>query len=827
MTRYNVTGMSCAACQAHVEKAVSGVEGVTSCQVSLLTNSMNVEGTASPDVVIAAVEKAGYGASIAGNIETKTPSEDSLKDTTTVPLIRRLTASVVLLIVLMYFSMGIGMFGLPAPAALKDNMVGLGIVQMLLSGMIMVINQRFFVSGFKSLIHLAPNMDTLVALGSGVSFVYSFIVLIGMTCGMGGMHLYFESAAMIVTLITIGKMLESISKGRTTNALKDLMKLTPKTDVVVRNGSDVTLPAEQVVRGDTFKVRPGEQIPVDGIVLSGTSAVDESALTGEWAPVDKEPGCHVSAGTINTSGYIVCEATNVGEDTTLAQIIRMVSESAATKAPIAKVADKVSGVFVPVVLLLALIVTVIWLALGKEPGFALTRGIAVLVVSCPCALGLATPVAIMVGSGLGARSGILFKTSAVLEQTGKIRVVALDKTGTITEGKPVITDVIPSSGVSPEELILYAASIEKMSEHPLGKAITSYAEERGVSLKDCEGFESVTGKGLKGTVESKVIYGGNLSYIRGITAVPSENIDEASRLSSMGRTAMLFAREDKYLGLICVADKIKPDSREAIKELEDMGIAVVMLTGDSDNTARAIADEAGVDNVVSGVLPGGKADVIRKLKAFGPVAMVGDGINDAVALTEADCGIAIGAGTDVAINAADIVLVRSSLRDVPGAIRISRKTTLNIKENLFWAFIYNVALIPLAAGLYTSIGLELNPMLGALAMSLSSFCVCMNALRINLFDPYKPGKTKSKNVIDITDINKGDKTMTKTLKIEGMMCGHCEASVRKALEAIDGVESADVSHEKGEAVVSLSADVSDEILTKAVEDRDYKVISVS
>ena len=827
MTRYNVTGMSCAACQAHVEKAVSGVEGVTSCQVSLLTNSMNVEGTASPDVVIAAVEKAGYGASIAGNIETKTPSEDSLKDTTTVPLIRRLTASVVLLIVLMYFSMGIGMFGLPAPAALKDNMVGLGIVQMLLSGMIMVINQRFFVSGFKSLIHLAPNMDTLVALGSGVSFVYSFIVLIGMTCGMGGMHLYFESAAMIVTLITIGKMLESLSKGRTTNALKDLMKLTPKTDVVVRNGSDVTLPAEQVVRGDTFKVRPGEQIPVDGIVLSGTSAVDESALTGEWAPVDKEPGCHVSAGTINTSGYIVCEATNVGEDTTLAQIIRMVSESAATKAPIAKVADKVSGVFVPVVLLLALIVTVIWLALGKEPGFALTRGIAVLVVSCPCALGLATPVAIMVGSGLGARSGILFKTSAVLEQTGKIRVVALDKTGTITEGKPVITDVIPSSGVSPEELILYAASIEKMSEHPLGKAITSYAEERGVSLKDCEGFESVTGKGLKGTVESKVIYGGNLSYIRGITAVPSENIDEASRLSSMGRTAMLFAREDKYLGLICVADKIKPDSREAIKELEDMGIAVVMLTGDSDNTARAIADEAGVDNVVSGVLPGGKADVIRKLKAFGPVAMVGDGINDAVALTEADCGIAIGAGTDVAINAADIVLVRSSLRDVPGAIRISRKTTLNIKENLFWAFIYNVALIPLAAGLYTSIGLELNPMLGALAMSLSSFCVCMNALRINLFDPYKPGKAKTKNVIDITDINKGEKTMTKTLKIEGMMCGHCEASVRKALEAIDGVESADVSHEKGEAVVSLSADVSDEILTKAVEDRDYKVISVS
>ncbi len=827
MTRYNVTGMSCAACQAHVEKAVSGVEGVTSCQVSLLTNSMNVEGTASPDVVIAAVEKAGYGASIAGNIETKTPSEDSLKDTTTVPLIRRLTASVVLLIVLMYFSMGIGMFGLPAPAALKDNMVGLGIVQMFLSSMIMVINQKFFVSGFKSLIHLAPNMDTLVALGSGVSFVYSFIVLIGMTCGMGGMHLYFESAAMIVTLITIGKMLESISKGRTTNALKDLMKLTPKTAVVVRNGSDVTLPAEQVVRGDTFKVRPGEQIPVDGIVLSGTSAVDESALTGEWAPVDKEPGCHVSAGTINTSGYIVCEATNVGEDTTLAQIIRMVSESAATKAPIAKVADKVSGVFVPVVLLLALIVTVIWLALGKEPGFALTRGIAVLVVSCPCALGLATPVAIMVGSGLGARSGILFKTSAVLEQTGKIRVVALDKTGTITEGKPVITDVIPSSGVSPEELILYAASIEKMSEHPLGKAITSYAEERGVSLKDCEGFESVTGKGLKGTVEGKVIYGGNLSYIRGITAVPSESIGEVSRLSSMGRTAMLFAREDKYLGLICVADKIKPDSREAIKELEDMGIAVVMLTGDSDNTARAIADEAGVDNVVSGILPGGKADVIRKLKAFGPVAMVGDGINDAVALTEADCGIAIGAGTDVAINAADIVLVRSSLRDVPGAIRISRKTTLNIKENLFWAFIYNVALIPLAAGLYTSIGLELNPMLGALAMSLSSFCVCMNALRINLFDPYKPGKIKSKNVIDITDINKGDKTMTKTLKIEGMMCGHCEASVRKALEAIDGVESADVSHEKGEAVVSLSADVSDEILTKAVEDRDYKVISVS
>ena len=827
MTRYNVTGMSCAACQAHVEKAVSGVEGVTSCQVSLLTNSMNVEGTASPDVVIAAVEKAGYGASIAGNIETKTPSEDSLKDTTTVPLIRRLTASVVLLIVLMYFSMGIGMFGLPAPAALKDNMVGLGIVQMFLSSMIMVINQKFFVSGFKSLIHLAPNMDTLVALGSGVSFVYSFIVLIGMTCGMGGMHLYFESAAMIVTLITIGKMLESISKGRTTNALKDLMKLTPKTAVVVRNGSDVTLPAEQVVRGDTFKVRPGEQIPVDGIVLSGTSAVDESALTGEWAPVDKEPGCHVSAGTINTSGYIVCEATNVGEDTTLAQIIRMVSESAATKAPIAKVADKVSGVFVPVVLLLALIVTVIWLALGKEPGFALTRGIAVLVVSCPCALGLATPVAIMVGSGLGARSGILFKTSAVLEQTGKIRVVALDKTGTITEGKPVITDVIPSSGVSPEELILYAASIEKMSEHPLGKAITSYAEERGVSLKDCEGFESVAGKGLKGTVEGKVIYGGNMSYIRGITAVPSESISEVSRLSSMGRTAMLFAREDKYLGLICVADKIKPDSREAIKELEDMGIAVVMLTGDSDNTARAIADEAGVDNVVSGVLPGGKADVIRKLKAFGPVAMVGDGINDAVALTEADCGIAIGAGTDVAINAADIVLVRSSLRDVPGAIRISRKTTLNIKENLFWAFIYNVALIPLAAGLYTSIGLELNPMLGALAMSLSSFCVCMNALRINLFDPYKPGKIKSKNVIDITDINKGDKTMTKTLKIEGMMCGHCEASVRKALEAIDGVESADVSHEKGEAVVSLSADVSDEILTKAVEDRDYKVISVS
>ncbi|MCR4688343.1 MAG: heavy metal translocating P-type ATPase [Saccharofermentans sp.] len=823
MTKYDVTGMSCAACQAHVEKAVNGVSGVTSCAVSLLTNSMTVEGSADPDAVIAAVSKAGYGASVAGSAK----KTESVLDTTTKPLIRRLISSVLLLLVLMYFSMGVHMWGFPVPAFLSGNAVGLGIVQMLLAGLIMVINQKFFVSGIKTLLHLSPNMDTLVALGSGVSFGYSFCVLLAMTVDKGDGHLYFESAAMIVTLITIGKMLESISKGKTTNALKDLMDLTPKTAVVVRNGMDVTVPCEEVIKGDIFKVKPGEQIPVDGIVIEGVSAVDESALTGESIPVDKEAGSVVSAGTINSSGYILCKATKVGEDTTLAQIIKMVSESAATKAPIAKIADKVAGVFVPCVLVIAAIVTAIWLISGKDIGFSLTRGIAVLVVSCPCALGLATPVAIMVGSGLGARSGILFKTSAVLEQTGKIKIVAMDKTGTITRGKPEVTDVIPDEGADTGELLYVAYSLEAKSEHPLGKAVTEYADLNKVSLAETEGFEAVPGKGLKGSIEGISVYGGNIGYISSVCSVPAIALEEASRLQDKGRTCMFFAKDGEYLGLIGVADSIKPDAAKAIKQLGDMGINVVMLTGDSEKTANAIAIEAGIRDVVSGVLPGGKSSVIKKLKEFGSVAMVGDGINDAVALTEADVGIAIGAGSDVAINSADIVLVRSALEDVPAAIRISRKTTLNIKENLFWAFIYNVALIPLAAGAYASLGLTLNPMLGALAMSLSSFTVCMNALRINLYDPYKPGRTKKADVLDITNIIQGEKTMTKTMKIEGMMCGHCEASVKKALEAIDGVASAEVSHEKDEAVVTLDSEVSDEILTKAVEDKDYKVISIS
>ena len=816
MTKYNVTGMSCAACQAHVEKAVRGVEGVKSCSVSLLTGSMTVEGDAGADSVIKAVVRAGYGASLADD----KGASISVEDKETKPLVRRLISSVFLLLVLMYISMGVHMWGFPAPSFIADDMLVSGIIQMVLAAVIMVINGKFFISGIKSLVRLAPNMDTLVAMGSGVSFIYSVIVLIGMNSES---HLYFESAAMIVTLITVGKMLESVSKGRTTNALKDLMDLTPKTAVLIKDGAEVTVPASEVMKGDIFCVKPGDQIPVDGIVIEGSSAVDESALTGESVPADKEEGSSVFAGTLNSSGYLVCKATGVGEDTTLAQIIKMVSDSALSKAPIAKTADKVSGVFVPGVILVSVIVTAVWLILGRDIGSSLTRGIAVLVVSCPCALGLATPVAVMVGNGRGARSGILFKTSQALEMAGKVSVIALDKTGTITNGRPVVTDIVPADGIEKTELLYFASSLEKKSSHPLAGAVTEYAAE--TAQGNVTDFEVIPGKGLKGNVDGSIVYGGNPGFISGLVSIPP--IPEIERISSLGRTVMLFAKDEEYIGLIGVADSIKPDAAEAVAELKSMGIAVVMLTGDGERAANAIASEAGVTSVISGVLPGGKSSVIRKLKEYGRVAMVGDGINDAVALTEADIGIAIGAGTDVAIDAADVVLVKSRLRDVPAAIRLSLKTTLNIKENLFWAFIYNVALIPLAAGCYASLGITLSPMLGALAMSLSSFTVCMNALRINLFDPYKTGKTKKAKQIDIQDILKGEKTMTKTMKIEGMMCSHCEASVKKAIESVEGVEAALVSHEKGEAVVTLASDVSDETLIKAVEEKDYKVTSIS
>ena len=837
--KYLVTGMSCAACQAHVEKAVNGVEGVTSCSVSLLTNSMNVTGTADEAAVIKAVEDAGYGASLEkAGAKAKGQLFESMEEqleNKEIPVLRnRLISSLIFLLVLMYFSMGVSMWGWPAPKFLEHNMVGIGIIEMLLSGIVMMINKKFFVNGFKALIHKSTNMDTLVAMGSGISFVYSFVTLLQMT--NAGSHeakmvlmdeLYFESAAMIVTLITIGKLLEAISKGRTTNALKALLNLQPKTAVLIRNSEEVTVPVEEVVTGDIFVVRPGGQIPVDGIIREGECAVDESALTGESVPVDKAPGDKVSAGTINRSGFITCRAEKVGEDTTLAQIIKMVSESAGSKAPIARIADKVSGIFVPAVLIIAAIVLVIWLVAGKDAGYSLTRAISVLVVSCPCALGLATPVAIMVGNGVAAKNGILFKTSAALEQTGKAEIVVLDKTGTITNGVPVVTDVIAVSDES--ELLEAAYALENASEHPLGKAVTEYCKAHEVSLHKIEGFKVHAGNGLEGDLNGRHLRGGNLKFI---SSVDNDLENKAKALASEGKTPLFFESDGRLTGLIAVADTIREDSAEAVRELKQLGLYTVMLTGDNSRTAESIRKASGVDMTVSDVLPGDKENIVKKLQEYGKVIMIGDGINDAPALTTADTGIAIGAGTDIAIDAADVVLMKSSLKDAVAAIRISRRTITNIHENLFWAFIYNVALIPVAAGAYAALGITMTPMFGAAAMSLSSFTVCMNALRLNLIRPYDTRHDKAKS--DIRNRLKGleiknekeIKTMEKTIKIEGMMCGHCEATVKKALEALDGVISADVSHDKGTAVVALEKDVADDVLTKAVEDKDFKVTGI-
>ena len=837
--KYLVTGMSCAACQAHVEKAVNGVEGVTSCSVSLLTNSMNVTGTADEAAVIKAVEDAGYGASLEkAGAKAKGQLFESMEEqleNKEIPVLRnRLISSLIFLLVLMYFSMGVSMWGWPAPKFLEHNMVGIGIIEMLLSGIVMMINKKFFVNGFKALIHKSTNMDTLVAMGSGISFIYSFVTLLQMT--NAGSHeaqmalmdeLYFESAAMIVTLITIGKLLEAISKGRTTNALKALLNLQPKTAVLIRNSEEVTVPVEEVVAGDIFVVRPGGQIPVDGIIREGECAVDESALTGESVPVDKAPGDKVSAGTINRSGFITCRAEKVGEDTTLAQIIKMVSESAGSKAPIARIADKVSGIFVPVVLIIAAIVLVIWLVAGKDAGYSLTRAISVLVVSCPCALGLATPVAIMVGNGVAAKNGILFKTSAALEQTGKAEIVVLDKTGTITNGVPVVTDVIAVSDES--ELLEAAYALENASEHPLGKAVTEYCKAHEVSLHKIEGFKVHAGNGLEGDLNGRHLRGGNLKFI---SSVDNDLENKAKALASEGKTPLFFESDGRLTGLIAVADTIREDSAEAVRELKQLGLYTVMLTGDNSRTAESIRKASGVDMTVSDVLPGDKENIVKKLQEYGKVIMIGDGINDAPALTTADTGIAIGAGTDIAIDAADVVLMKSSLKDAVAAIRISRRTITNIHENLFWAFIYNVALIPVAAGAYAALGITMTPMFGAAAMSLSSFTVCMNALRLNLIRPYDTKHDKAKS--DIRNRLKGleiknekeIKTMEKTIKIEGMMCGHCEATVKKALEALDGVISADVSHDKGTAVVALEKDVADDVLTKAVEDKDFKVTGI-
>lgn len=853
MEQYTVTGMSCAACSTRVEKAVSKVPGVTSCSVSLLTNSMGVEGTASADSIVAAVTEAGYGASLKGaGAESRSASadEDALKDRETPVLKRRLIISIGFLAVLMYFSMGHMMWGWPLPSWFEGNHVAMGLVQMILAGIIMVINQKFFVNGFKSLWHRSPNMDTLVALGSMASYVWSVFALFLMTDAevhgdMAGVmkymdEFYFESAAMILTLITVGKMLEARSKGKTTDALKSLMKLAPKTAVLVQNGEEVTVPVEQVKKGDIFVVRPGENIPVDGIVLEGASAVNEAALTGESIPVDKTEGDLVSAATMNQSGYIRCEASRVGEDTTLSQIIRMVSDAAATKAPIAKIADKVSGVFVPVVITIACITTVVWLLLGREFAYALARGISVLVISCPCALGLATPVAIMVGNGLGAKNGILFKTAVSLEETGKMQIVALDKTGTITEGEPVVTDLIPVEGISETELLTVAYALEQKSEHPLAKAVIKRGQERSVDKLEVQDFTALPGNGLSAVLDGQRIVGGSMTFIKEKSGLSEAMQEICNRLAQEGKTPLLFTLDDKLIGVIAVADTIKKDSREAIRQLKNMGIHVVMLTGDNERTARAIGAEAGVDEVIAGVLPDGKESVIRKLKEHGKTAMVGDGINDAPALTRADMGIAIGAGADVAIDAADVVLMKSSLRDVAAAIRLSRATLRNIHENLFWAFIYNIIGIPLAAGAWVHFGLTLNPMFGAAAMSLSSFCVVSNALRLNfcrLHDASRDKKIKSaiiKDTIMNTDSQeesemesgKEGTTMTKTMKIEGMMCGHCEATVKKTLEAIEGVEAAEVSHENGTAVVTLAAEVADEVLKKAVEDKDYKVTGI-
>ena len=889
MKQYTVTGMSCAACSSRVEKAVSKVPGVTACSVSLLTNSMGVEGDVPPETVIHAVEDAGYGASLKGQgtaaqAQSASEAEDALKDRETPVLKHRLIASLGFLAVLMYMSMGHMMWGWPLPHFMDGNHVAMGLLQLLLAGIIMVINQKFFISGFKGLLHRAPNMDTLVALGSGASFIYSTYALFAMTDAqlkgndtavMSYMHeFYFESAAMILALITVGKMLEARSKGKTTDALKGLMKLAPKTAVIIRDGVETKVPIEEVKKGDVFVVRPGENIPVDGVVLEGASAVNEAALTGESIPVDKAQGDPVSAATVNQSGYLRCEATRVGEDTSLSQIIRMVSDAAATKAPIAKIADRVSGVFVPAVITIAVVTTIVWLLAGQTFGFALARGISVLVISCPCALGLATPVAIMVGNGMGAKNGILFKTAVSLEETGKMDIVALDKTGTITSGEPRVTDVIPSGGVTEKELVSLALSLEKKSEHPLAKAVLLYAKEQQVDAPEAADFQALPGNGLSGTLDGASLAGGSFSYISGHTTVSAQEQASFERLASEGKTPLCFMKNGRLAGMIAVADVIKEDSPQAVKELQNMGIRVVMLTGDNERTARAIGAQAGVDEVIAGVLPDGKESVIRSLKEQGKVAMVGDGINDAPALTRADIGIAIGAGTDIAIDAADVVLMKSRLSDVPAAIRLSRATLRNIHENLFWAFFYNVVGIPLAAGLwYPIFGWKLNPMFGAAAMSLSSFCVVTNALRLNLFkmhdaskdhpmrkraekaankggekaenagavrmgaeDTRSIGQTANGNETVSKEMKKSENqknninmegiTMTKTMNIEGMMCGHCEARVKKALEALAGVESAEVSHEKGTAVVNMSADVADDTLKEAVEAQDYKVDSI-
>ena len=839
MEQYTVTGMSCAACSARVEKAVSKVPGVTSCSVSLLTNSMGVEGTASPEAIVKAVEDAGYGASKKGAEKAASASaadaEDALKDRETPALKRRLIASLVFLVVLMYISMGHMMWGWPLPAALAENHVAMGLTQLLLTVAVMVINQKFFISGFKGLIHGAPNMDTLVALGSGASFVYSTYALFAMTDAqlrgdtagvMQYMHeFYFESAAMILTLITVGKMLEARSKGRTTDALKGLMKLAPKTAVLLRGGAEVTVPIAEVRKGDVFVVRPGENIPVDGVVLEGSSAVNESALTGESIPVDKAAGDAVSAATMNQSGFLRCEATRVGEDTTLSQIIRMVSDAAATKAPIAKVADKVSGVFVPIVIAIAVVAIIVWMLAGQTFGYALARGISVLVISCPCALGLATPVAIMVGSGMGAKNGILFKTAVSLEETGKVQIVALDKTGTITSGEPRVTDILPAEGVTEAELLAAAAALEKKSEHPLARAILQLAGERSMEIAEVEGFEAKPGSGLVATLSGDALAGGNLKFISAQAAVPAGLRTAAETLAEAGKTPLFFSRAGRLIGIIAVADVIKPDSPAAVRELQNMGIRVVMLTGDNARTAKAIGREAGVDEVIAGVLPEGKESVIRELKTQGKVMMVGDGINDAPALTRADIGAAIGAGTDIAIDAADVVLMKSRLSDVPAAIRLSRATLRNIHENLFWAFIYNVIGIPLAAGVWIPLfGWQLNPMFGAAAMSLSSVCVVTNALRLNFFNIRSAKRDKKIKTVEVKIEAKETATMEKTMKIEGMMCAHCEARVKKCLEALPQVDEAVVSHEQGTAVLKLNADVSDDVLKKAVEDQGYEVV---
>ncbi len=857
MEQYNVTGMSCAACSARVEKAVKKVPGVTSCSVSLLTNSMGVEGTASPAAILSAVQEAGYGASPKNASSSKASDAsadlDALADHETPKLKRRLIASLGFLLVLMYFSMGHMMWGWPLPHWFDGNHVAMGLVQLLLAGIVMVINQKFFINGFKGLIHGAPNMDTLVALGSMASFVWSTYALFAMTrAQVDGndelvmhymMEFYFESAAMILTLITVGKMLEARSKGKTTDALKSLMKLAPKTATLVRDGAEVTVAIADVQKGDVFVVRPGENIPVDGVVLEGTSAVNESALTGESIPVDKAVGDKVSAATTNQSGFLRCEATRVGEDTTLAQIIKMVSDAAATKAPIAKIADTVSGFFVPAVISIAVVTTIVWLLLGHELGYALARGISVLVISCPCALGLATPVAIMVGNGLGAKNGILFKTAASLEAAGRTQIVALDKTGTITEGAPRVTDLLPAEGVSETELLTLAAALESRSEHPLAKAVLADAEAKAITPPEVTDFAALPGNGLAAKLDGMDIYAGNAAFIQTKLTLPAALAQQAEKLASEGKTPLFFGGAGRLLGVIAVADTIKEDSPEAIRQLQNMGIRVVMLTGDNQRTADAIGRQAGVDEVIAGVLPDGKEAVIRQLQASGKVAMVGDGINDAPALTRADTGIAIGAGTDVAIDAADVVLMNSKLSDVPAAIRLSRATLRNIHENLFWAFIYNIIGIPLAAGLFIPFGLTLNPMFGAAAMSLSSFCVVSNALRLNLFDLHSTrhdhktaspaaapvqsaAENNKKSDAEAPEVKTEDNTMKKTLKVEGMMCGHCEARVKKALEALPEVDEAVVSHEAGTAIVTLNAEVADDVLKNAVEAQDYKVTGI-